>query len=109
MSANPKLSISIKLSWLFLGIAAAGAVPLIIVMNHPRWTEPQPNGFGFAVPGSFLALVSIILVSVPGSLASLICGLYAIRDSSLAYLSIIPSLVFLIYCGYVYLYVRGFI
>jgi hypothetical protein len=102
---NQRIPTGVKSSWFFLAVAIVGVIPMVVVVNSPQWSEPQPNGFGFTHE-SFRAVLAIILISIPAAAWSLLAGLFARKESALSYISIVPTLGFLLYCGYMFLKLR---
>ena len=103
-SANGKSPKNLGASLVFLVLAIAGAVPMLIAINDPSALEYQPNGYGD--PDFVFGLLCLIGVSIPTSLISLLLGLSARSRSRFSYVSIIPTSLFLAYCGYTYLQLR---
>ena len=86
-------------SFVFLVIAIGAAAPMYDAVSHP---QDGFNGYGQGWAG----IICIIFISIPASFISLFCGLASVSKSKLAYISIMPTLIFLLYCGYTWIQIK---
>ena len=91
---TPKPHNSLTVSFVFLIIAVLGAIPMYDAIANPQDGMGQ---MGRGLGGFF----GIICISIPASFVSLLCGLATISESKLAYIPVIPTSIFLLYCGYI--------
>jgi hypothetical protein len=88
---NPRIPKRVIISWFFLAVAIAGTIPMVV------WGETGNYG------EVLVAIGSLLLISIPASAFSLLCGVLAVNESALSYTSIVPALGNLLYCGCVLL------
>ncbi len=97
----------VLISFVFLAIAIAGGIPMLVAANAPPPAGPEPYGPGYR--NAVLGIFFLVIVSIPTSLISLVLGLLSVKVSRISYVSIVPTASFLIYCGYHYLKWRVFL
>lgn len=98
-TTNKKISKGTIASFVFLVIAVAGTAPWYDAVSNP---EDGFNGYG----QGWAAIIGIIVIAIPASFISLFFGLTSVRKSKLAYISIIPTSMFLLYCAYIWVRIQ---
>ena len=92
--------VTLVVSFVLMGIAILTAIPMYDAITNPQDGMGQ---MGRGLGGFFF----LIFISLPTSLISLCCGLAIISKSKLAYITVIPTLVytlmFILYFVYIWI------
>ena len=87
---NVRFPISFKASIFFFILSLVVLIPIINAYNNPRDSSASAGQF-------WLTLFLGIYITLPASILSLICGLFALQYTKISLITVIPSTLFLGY------------